>query len=326
MKRFQNEALLSALKGANSVFLCTHIAPDGDAIGSMLAAGRTLRRMGKQAVMCCADSIPEKFLFLPGAREIRKPEGLDPDAFDLAFSLDAADLGRIGRCAEVYERIPLRIQIDHHGTNPAYADQNEIDAAAAAAGCIVMRLLRALDIPVDRETAECLYTAISTDTGNFCFSCADREVFEIMAELLDAGIELAPLARQLHLMREKEYLGLLGRALGSMRFLMDGQVTVTKLTPEDYAAVQARPEHADGIVNYWLYIPGVRITCFADGRLPGETKLSLRAMPPYSAADIAVRLGGGGHVAAAGCRVEKPLDEAIELVLQAIREEMERHS
>ena len=165
MKVFQNQQLTEALKAGKRIFLATHVAPDGDAIGSLLAAKHILEGMGKTVVACDADPIPMDFTILPGADSIVKPDQVTGD-FDVAMSLDAADFERIGASGAIYEKAPVRLQIDHHGTNPGFAMYNELDADAPAAGCIVFRLLKALGQPLTKDIAACLYTAISMDTGN----------------------------------------------------------------------------------------------------------------------------------------------------------------
>ena len=325
MKPFLNERLIRHLKDARRIFLCTHISPDGDAIGSMLAAKLLLEGMGKAVTACCADPVPAAYAILPGANEVLTP-GAVSGGFDAAMSLDAADLARIGASVNIFQAAPVRLQIDHHGTNPAYADENEIDADAPAAGCIVMRLIRALGQSVTSEIAVCLYTAISTDTGNFSFQNTDPEAFEIMSELMKTGFDLPFWARHLHLMKSPEHLRMLSCALSRLTFLHEGRLTVMSVLPQDYAQAGARPEHSENIVNYGMYIPGVRFCCFANSMGESVTKFSLRAMPPYSAQRVAVRLGGGGHEAAAGVTLKLPAEQAIAAALDAINEEMEKSS
>ena len=325
MKPFHNQKLLSALKDANSVFLSAHILPDGDAVGSLLAAGMILEAMGKKVVMANSDDIPAKYMFLPGADRIVKPEGLDPAAFDTAMSVDVSELHRMGDCDQIYTHVPVRLQIDHHGTNPLFAQENEVDAEAPAAGCLVARLAYSLGVPLTKEMAVCLYTAISSDTGNFCFAGVDAETFEIMQHLMEAGLEIVQPARQIHLMREKEYLGLLGRALCGMKYLFDGRATMTMITPRDFEDCHASQEHSDGIVNYGLYIPGVRLTVFVDAHEREQTRFSIRSIPPVSACAVASALGGGGHDAAAGCTLQLPAEKAIPLMLAEVEKELSRH-
>ena len=223
MKPFNCDEMLSALKNANSILLCTHINPDGDAIGSTLAMGLALKKMSKQVTFACADPIPERFYFLPCAREFVRADELQTREYDTVLAIDAADLSRLGDCAEAFTRTAVRLQIDHHGTNPDYAQMNVVDAGAAAAGCLILRAIDALEVPLDPDIARCLYCGISTDTGNFCFDNTDEETFLCAARLMKAGLPLNETARRMHLLREEPHVRLLGRALNTLKIFADGK-------------------------------------------------------------------------------------------------------
>ena len=278
----QNEfphEMLSALNNANSILLCCHISPDGDAIGSLLAMGLTLRQMGKQVTMACGDPVPRQFAFLPCVREIVNADALSGKRFDLAFAVDTATLERMGDCAEAYLQAPVTMQLDHHGDNPGYAQYNVVDGKAAAAGCVVRRLMKALNVPLNKEIAAYLYCAISTDTGNFVQPNTTAEAFAIMAELMEAGLNLDEAARQLHLLREEPSARLLGCALKSLKVFGNGKCASMRITARDYRECRALPEHNSSIVNYALNIPGVEAIFLAEERESGEVKASLRSLP-----------------------------------------------
>lgn len=310
IKPFACPQMLSVLKSANSILLCTHISPDGDAIGSTLAMGLALQAMGKEIVMACADPVPDKLKFLPGADEFVTADALADQSFDVAFAIDAADLGRLGKCQEAFEKAPVTIQIDHHGTNPHYAMHSEVDAHASAAGCMVFRALLAMEAEMTQEIAQCLYTAISTDTGNFCFNNTNEEAFACASRLMAAGLPLNDTARTLHLIREEPHVRLLGRALMSLRLIAHGKCAGMRLSHQDYLDAGAGGEHTDKIVNYAMDMAGVEIAYLVDEREKGVSKISLRAQPPRDVAAIARKFGGGGHVLAAGCRCQMAPDEA----------------
>ncbi len=307
-KPILNQALLSALSGANSILLCTHLRPDGDAVGSVTAAAQVLRGMGKSVVMICEDAVPAKYAFLPLADEILPPARAQ-GAFDLALALDAAEEARLGACAGLFHACPVTAQIDHHPTNPGYAQINEIDGAASSAGAMVWRMIAALGAPVTPGIAACLYAAVSSDTGNFCFRNTDAEAFACAAAMMDAGLQLGEAAQKVHLSLEAPHVRLLGRAIASLRVFAGGRAAGMTLTKEDYAACGACEEHTDKIVNYAKNIAGVAMAYLADDHL-GYVKFSLRAEPPFDVAAVAQRYRGGGHVLAAGCRMPLPLDAA----------------
>ena len=310
----ENE-MLSALKGANSILLCTHAAPDGDAVGSLLAMGRTLERMGKHITMCCADPVPGLYHFLWGADRVTGAKEAAGGKYDLGLALDSASTERLGDCEKAFSACPKTMQLDHHGDNPGYADINWVDAEASAAGCLVWRVMNMLGIRPDRETAECLYCAVSTDTGNFRFQNTSAEAFSMMAELMGAGLELATIARTVHQIREIPAARLLGRALNTLRFFAGGRGACLRLTLADYRAAEALPEHNTGIVNYALDLPGVEMAFLSEER-EGECKASLRAVSPRNVQVIAKKFGGGGHALASGMRYDGPIEEMEDALIR----------
>lgn len=320
MKKILNSDLLNAIRQADSVLVFTHFQPDGDAIGSALALYHLLKQMGKKAAVCCQDAPAEKFGFLPAISEFKTPEEITGD-FDLHLSIDASDLGRLGKAAPLFLKGTVTAQIDHHATNDGFALHNEVDAAAAAAGMLAMRLMISLDEKVTPDMAICLYTAISTDTGNFCFPSVTGETFKMAGLLCDAGLSLAPAARALHLMKSAGHMRLLGAALRTLHFLENGRIAGMYITGEDFAACSATQDEGDGIVNHGLYIPGVEMAYLAT-ETEGGVKFSLRSIEPRKVSPVAVRFGGGGHAQASGCMIEAGMTEAVEKMEAAMAAEL----
>ena len=323
MKIFQNDRLIEAVRKAGNILLCTHVSPDGDAIGSTLALGLMLESMGKKVTVSCADPVPSRMHFLSDWEWFCRPEDLEGMKFDTAIAVDAADAGRMGGCQRYYMKAPVRLQIDHHGTNPLYAQENEVDEHAAAAGCIVWRFAQKAGIKLTKEMSECLYTAISSDTGNFCFENTDDECFDITADLVRHGLSINDTARPLHLLREIPHVKLLAKALESLYFIGDGKIACMCLRKHHYLECDAGHEHADKIVNYAIDLPGVEM-CFLADETDRGAKFSLRAQPPRDVACVASRFGGGGHVLAAGCRMsDTPFDTAVSEMEEALLEQLQ---
>lgn len=309
--------IIALLKGAKRVLLCTHLMPDGDAIGSMLALAELCRALGVDCRMGCHHPVPAYLRFLPGWEDILLPAELRDEAFDLAFSIDASDEERLGDCGALFFRAPVTIQMDHHETNTMFARHNLVMDEEPASGSVVFRLYEAAGIPFSQRSAIQLYAAISTDTGNFSFGSVTAETFEQVARLMRSGLPLAQSARALHLMQERQQVLLQGRALYSLRFSDDGRLSEMRLTQQDFRDCGATNEHADSIVNLGLYIPGVAMCYLATEQEEG-IKFSLRAIAPYKVSDIAFSFGGGGHAQAAGCTIPGPMDEAIARVRSAM--------
>jgi hypothetical protein len=171
-----------------------------------------------------------------------------------------------------------------------------------------------------REIAMCLYTGMSTDTGNFSFSATSAEVFSIMSELMRAGLPLSELSRILFRERSREQLRLLGRAIEHLRFAGGGRIAVMTLSRQDFLDCGALNEHADTIVNYGLETVGTQMAVLAREDEPGMIKFSLRSKSPQRIDDVAKSLGGGGHPQASGITLAGTLREATAVVVAALEQ------
>jgi len=314
--------IAAAIREAKSVCVCGHVNPDGDAIGSTLAARLILTGMGKEADVFFQDKVPDYLKFLPGADIIRTPDKCERE-YDLFLSLDVSDPKRLGSCADLMEKCAHSAQIDHHGTNPGFTEVNSVDENAAATCCMVLEQMKKMDAPLTREIAMCLYTGISTDTGNFSFDCTNEEAFRGMCDLLEAGLPLAELNMKLFRERSAAQLKLIGRAIESLRFDAKGQIAVMTLTRKDFADCRARQEHADTVVNFGLETIGTKMAVLGREADDGTLKFSLRARAPLTVDDVAARLGGGGHAQAAGISMEGELQDATRRVVEEMSRRLE---
>ncbi len=310
------EGIAGAIHSAETVAVCTHINPDGDTIGGALAVRLILLGMGKKVQVFCDDKVPDNLRFLPGAAEIRTPaENEGP--FDLMLSIDASTPERLGSAwNRVRTRSAYTAQIDHHGTNPLFMEVNSVDGTAAATCTMIREQMRMMGIQLTRDIAECLYTGISTDTGNYSFNCTDAESFRATADLMETGFPMTDLNYSLFREKSRAQVMLLGKAIASLKFCGPcGELAVMKLTMKDFEACGALSEHADTIVNYGLETTGTRMALLARENGDGKIKFSLRALPPLCVDGVANRLGGGGHAQAAGISMEGRLEECAALVI-----------
>ncbi len=317
------EAVARVIREAGSVAVCCHINPDGDTVGSALAMRLALLKMGKKAAVFCDGKVPDNLMFLPGADEIRKPEENGDRTYDLLLAVDISDERRMGKCDSLFAQCARTAQIDHHPTNPEFAGINSVDGGAAATCLLILEQIKALGVLPDRETAMCLYAGISTDTGNFSFSCTSAEVFSAMTELMSCNLPLAEMSRTLFREKPKAQLKLLGKTIESLRFLAGGRLAVMKLRQSDFEECGALEEHSDTMVNYGLDTPGTCMAMLArETSQPGLIKFSLRAVEPWSVDDIAVGFGGGGHAQAAGITLKGDLDTEAARVAEAMEKKL----
>ena len=301
--------VLRAVEGP--IYIATHVDPDGDAIGSSLGLYRALKALGKDARWVAE---PPRFLrFLPKEEEYADPVDHLPPGVTLVV-LDSAEPSRV-------VGVPVEgfvINIDHHGTNPRFGQIAVVDPSKAATAQMVKDLIDLLGVAWTEEIATPVLTGILTDTGNFRFANTTPEVLRVAAELLGHGVRLAELTDRLQF-RPPSYFRLMGQVLSTVAFHFGG-LLVTAHLPEEAAP----EEDSDGFVGLIRYAEGSVVAAFLRRREEG-VKVSLRSRGGVSAQNIALRLGGGGHVPAAGALLQGvDLDRAYELLLEAVAEELRR--
>lgn len=319
------DLLISAIRAAQSIALVCHVSPDGDTVGSALALRLGLMKMGKQVTLLCQDKIPGVLGFLPGAEEFLLPENTRGDV-DLLLCVDVSDEKRMGRCHALLSAAAHTAQVDHHGTNTRYCEVNCVDGDAPANCIIVYELLERLGCTITADMALCLAVGLSTDTGHLAYASTTPEAYRVMGELVEAGADIAEAYRRLYRERPPRQVALLAKALDSLTFHAQGQITSIALTQKDFADCGALPEDAEIIVNYGLDVEGVRMCVFAREQLDGQVKLSLRAVAPHRVNGVAQHFGGGGHAQAAGATVSMTLDEAVRCAVERMKEELERNA
>ena len=313
------QQVLSAVQAAGSVLLFCHVSPDGDTLGSALALKLRLTAMGKSVRLLVDGEAPSNLAFLPGMDAAEGPDAAAGTA-DLALAVDVSCAERLGACAPAFYAAARTAVVDHHGSNPGFAQINWIDGDAPATAVLVYRLLEAMDGPIAREEAICLYTGLSTDTGNFIYESTSAESFRMMAALMDAGLPLAEYARRLFRVKELPFVRLLGQALPSLRLTCGGKVAGLTLTAEQMRKAGAKAGHTDGLVDYAIDLEGVAMAYFARETEDGRVKVSLRALEPWRVDQVAAHFDGGGHRLASGLTVDMPLSEAAQAVEAALAE------
>jgi phosphoesterase RecJ-like protein len=287
----------------------------------MLAMGMLLQQMGKRADLVAADRIPAVYRGLPGAAEIRTLMRVH-GSYDAVILLECDGLERTRlRGLEFSGHIKrFLINIDHHASGKAFADLNWIDRDACSVGELVHRMTQAAGAIVTPEMATCLYTTLLTDTGGFCYGGIRANTFRLAAELTDAGADPVRVARDVYFATPFAKLLLLGKALSTLQ--RDRSLAWLWVTHEDMVSTGAVEEDCEGIVNYALSGAGVEAAVFLRELPEGRIRLSLRGKGHVNVAEIASRLGGGGHENAAGCTLDGPLERAKEEILTALRQDM----
>ena len=315
-------AVVDAIRAADRIALVSHRDPDPDTIGSALALGLGLERMGKRVSWHCADPVPDAILFL--ASSDRYTQAPPPADADLIVCLD---FGEVSRAKFPLPSGPKLADIDHHATNTAFADANFVDVTSAATGEMVGRLIDALGAGWTADMATAALVAIMTDTGSFQFPNTDKRALERAAMLRDAGADLQAITYNVFRNKRFEALKLWGFAFSRLVREADGLLVWTWLEDADIAEAGAREEDLSGLVEQIARSKGMRVALLFSG-VSGPVKVSCRtpaSAPSVDAAALMAGFGGGGHVRAAGALIPGEDHAAIRArVLDATREALDR--
>ena len=304
--------IIEEINNASSIVILTHEKPDGDAIGSSLALYNGLKQLQKNADVI----IPEysnTYKFLPNASDIKK-EG-NANSYDLAIALDCGDIKRLNGFAKYFEDANTKISIDHHSANTMFADYNFVNPAAPACCQILITVLEALGVTINKEIGTCLLTGIITDTGGFKYSGVTAETFEFTAELLNKGVKVSDIYKRVMQTISKTQFELRRIAMNRIEFFEDGKITFTYITKEDEDKVNAGINDYDGIVEMGRDIEGVEVSIFFREKDDGY-KISLRSNDYVNVSDICLMFSGGGHIRAAGGSINLPFEQAKQKVIE----------
>ncbi|RJP22811.1 MAG: bifunctional oligoribonuclease/PAP phosphatase NrnA [Candidatus Abyssobacteria bacterium SURF_5] len=313
--------LTEALLSNDRFLLLSHVDPDGDAVGSLIALHALLERRGKRAVAYDRDGVPEIYRFLRGSENIHSSLET-PDGFDAAIFVECPNVGRAGEnAAALVEKIPLWINIDHHRDNGNFGHLNIVDPQLSATGELVYEVFQLLQEPLDRMTAEALYAAIMTDTGSFRFPNTTPRAHVISAELIGLGIEPHEIYQRIYENLSKPAALINARAHATLEIL-DGYscVTVTRAMLKETGATA---EDTHEIVNYGRNIESIEVAVLLREMEQG-IKVSLRSKSRVNVSEIAARFGGGGHIRAAGCTIQADMEQARRLIFAEVERALEK--
>jgi phosphoesterase RecJ-like protein len=308
------DRIIQHIKDSQHILIASHAEPDGDSLGSLVAAGLALNKLDKKITMHNASPIPAVYRFLPAAGRIVR-QIKNPETYDLALVLDCGDLARIGETSTEVGKISTLINIDHHVSNTGFGHIQFVDTTACATAEIVYRLINALEIPFDKAIATSIYTGILTDTGSFRFSNTNQAAFAISKAMTDAGVEPHTVAQHVFGSYSLGRIKLLNMALNSIEISDNGKLSMMTVTRAMLNTTGTSTEDLDGMINYARRIEDVKVAALIHEIKNGGGKftnmnryhVSLRSDSSVDVARIAGKFGGGGHTSAAGFQIESTL-------------------
>jgi len=313
--------LLNLIKRNKSFLIVGHINPEGDAIGSALALALGLKKIRKKDICVLSrDGMPESLKFLPASKSVkRKPPR---KKFDVLFIVDCNTLERTG-----FKELNARHTaiIDHH-IPPAEADKSEfyrksaavlIDPNAAATGMLIYKVLTSLRIPIDKDIATNLYTAILVDTGGFRYSNTSPESLQTACHLVEAGATPWDITKEVYESIPYRSMKLLGLSLATLE-MNDGIAWITT-TLDMLKKTGTTAENCEDFVDFPRKVKDIKVAVFFREDAESVFKISLRSKARVNVQKIANSFGGGGHFAAAGCKIKGSLKEVQNKVFEAVR-------
>lgn len=311
-------AIQAVIEQSRKILVVTHVGPDGDAIGSLTAVGSFLQQRGKIVTMMCDDNVPPRFHYLTTAKQVQRPKERG-EQYDLVIAVDCGDEQRMGLSfATLPEPKPPVVNIDHHITNTEFGDINLIVGTAVSTTEILYDLFKKMDVPLSEEIAMSLLTGLVTDTLGFRTVGVSSKTLSIAAALMDAGANL-PLVTDLGLSMKKLSTVKLWR-FGLANMKVENGLIWTTITRKERQAANFTGSSSNGLTNMLADIDEAAMGVVLMEMENGDIRVGFRCSPPYSVAEVALNLGGGGHALAAGCTLDGPLDKAEALVVGMCKE------
>ena len=309
--------IASFLQARDGYTIISHVSPDGDTLGSSLALYCALLKLGKRVQVVCENSVPAVYRFLPHTQDVLKPDAAEK--LPHVICVDCAAKDRLGAALPIFNAAAHSINIDHHMTNTAYANDNCIRDTAAT-GEIIFDLLSMLNL-LDVQSATCLYTAIVTDTGNFAYGNTTADTLRKAAELMEEGADNVLINRCVYRSVPLRKLCLLRTALASLQLYEDDRIRMICITQKDLEEAGASSEDVEGIIDHVRDIESVEIAVMVrESSLKNTAKISLRSKKYADVSSIAKAMDGGGHKHAAGYTDHGALDEVYERVRSAVQQ------
>jgi len=296
------------LREHDNFLILTHRRPDGDTVGSAALLCRGLRALGKTAHVLRNMEITEKYSHLH--------EGMNRDYPEAGDTVISVDIAAPQLLPEVFSHLArrVRLRIDHHSTDTPFAPLELVDAGAGACAELIYDVLQELGVALDKEMAEALYTAISTDTGCFRYANTTAHTFQTAAACAAAGGDLHSINQRIFDTNSFAKLRLQSWIVENIRFLKDGKLAVCALPLDVEKRLGVTEDDMENVSGFPRTIEGVCVAATLRQNEDGKVKLSVRALPGYNAAALCAKFNGGGHKGAAGATIHAALEEAAALV------------
>ena len=304
--------IMNQLNKSSKVAIFVHLKPDADCLGSAIALGSYLRNHNKSVDFFCDDDIHDNYKIIT-TQNFKK---YVTEEYDLLVAVDCSNVSRIGSFEDYFDSHPNTINIDHHYSNTNYANLNLV-CSEVSTTVVLYKLFKNTECVIDKCIASALYAGIIGDTGGLTYGDLTSEVFNIVGELVDYGVDIQAILYNLLRRRTFNQQMLLKAALGSLQ--LDKNIASIAVTLKDFKATNTSLLDVFGIVNYANNLDVADIAVCLCEYLPNKFQVSIRSRGAIDCTKVANMFGGGGHRNASGCRIFGTLDSCLEQIKKAVR-------
>jgi bifunctional oligoribonuclease and PAP phosphatase NrnA len=322
-RRATRDQALAELRNADKLLLVTHEHPDGDALGSLVAMHEILRALGKDSIVFIDASelpLPYEYRFFALDDLVTEPPA-DIRERTIVF-LDCGNVDRNPADGLTFDGAHI-LNLDHHHDNTGFGTVNHVVPEASCTAEIVWDLMRGLGVEPTTTIAEALYVGLVTDTGKFMYENTGTRAHVMAAELIEAGVDVHRIYRQIYEGIPYGKLALLARGLAHVERYDGGHLTLTQLSADDYREAGAEENYSEGVIDHLRSVEGTAVAALVRDRLAsgqeGLRKVSLRAADDRVDVSAIARVqGGGGHRQAAGFSTTLGWDELVEFLRKEV--------
>lgn len=304
------KAMAQHLLNEKEICIVYHIRPDGDCIGSAYALATALQSIGVRTAVTGRDPVPKAFRRLTDAFVLDQLEN------PVWLSLDTSSPNRTG----IYENQHFTYCIDHHNDNSIEADDRYVEPDCGACSEIIYKLLVEMQIPITKQIADLLYTALVTDTLCFRTSATSAQSFRTAAALAECGADIAEIGKRHMMYKTRGRMQIEDALRNSLHMTCGGRLITGIIMRRDLDAAGVADSDLEGINAYIEQFAEMQIGVTLRELPDGRTRCSVHTKRTISAHEICQRFGGGGHLHAAGCELDESPEQARVRVEQVCAE------
>ncbi len=314
------------IEESKNILIVSHIGPDGDAIGSSIGLATLIKNnfSDKNIIYVVQHKVPDIYKFIPNSSEATTDNReVKISCFDLAISVDCATTDRMGYFENMYKKAKFTINLDHHATNPEYANINIVMNTVSSCGELLFNIAECLNWKISKDTAICLYCSILADTGAFRYSNTKAETLSVASKLVSYGADAHEIYNKCFESRPIEMIKIASYAMANAKFIKNNKIAYTIVTRDMLNKFNALDEHLEGIPEMLRQATSVEVAFIVKETLKKEAKFSFRSKTA-DVASVCAHFGGGGHTVAAGCILQSSIDEALKSVLPEVENLVEK--